>query len=118
VDDESDIVNIFKQGLEDKGLQVTVFSRSRAALDYFRRNYQSCVLVISDIKMPWMDGYDLVSRIKEIKPAIRVFFVTAFDFEHKEIERILPHLIIDEFIKKPVSLKELYSLVSKYLNGK
>jgi CheY-like chemotaxis protein len=49
--------------------------------------------------MTQMDGYDLVSRIKEIKPAIRVFFLIAFNFEQEEIERILPHLIINEFIK-------------------
>lgn len=46
-----------------------------------------------------MDGYNLFSRIKEITHAIRVFFMTAFNFEQEEIERILSHLIINEFIK-------------------
>jgi hypothetical protein len=52
-----------------------------------------------------MDGYDLVSRIKEIKTAIRVF-LAAFDFEHEEIERILPHLTIYEFIKNQLHRKK------------
>jgi hypothetical protein len=41
--------------------------------------------------------------------------VTDFDCEYIEIERIMPHLKIDEFIKEPISQKNLHELVSKYL---
>jgi response regulator RpfG family c-di-GMP phosphodiesterase len=59
--------------------------------------------VISDLRMPVMNGYEFIKKIKELKPQVKVFFMTAFEIDDIEIRRVLSYIKIDEFIKKPVS---------------
>jgi response regulator RpfG family c-di-GMP phosphodiesterase len=66
--------------------------------------------------MPGMNGYEFIKKVKEIKPQVNVFFMTAFSINDIEFRRILPSVKIDEFIEKPVSLKKLVSLINKYIN--
>jgi len=61
-----------------------------------------------------MNGYEFIKN--EIKPQVKVFFMTAFSINDMEFRRILPFVKIDEFIEKPVSLKKLVSLINKYIN--
>jgi two-component SAPR family response regulator len=48
------------------------------ALEHFQQNFRNYGLVISDINIPRMDGYEFVKRVKEIKPEVKVFFMTAY----------------------------------------
>lgn len=68
--------------------------------------------------MPGMNGYEFIKKVKEMQPNIKVFFMTAFELDDMEFNRILPSIKIDEFIEKPVSLKNLVELIAKYVYKK
>jgi response regulator RpfG family c-di-GMP phosphodiesterase len=115
LDDEFDIVNVFKQGLERRGFQVFAFTDPLIALEHFYTNSKKYGLVISDLRMPRMNGYEFIKRVKEIKADVKVFFMTAFEIDDIDFRRILPSVKIDEFIKKPISLEDLSGVLKKYI---
>ena len=75
VDDEHDNSLIFKIGLEDPEFEVDVHSDPESALSSFKPDYYD--LLILDIKMPKMNGYELYARIKENDDKVKVCFLTA-----------------------------------------
>jgi DNA-binding NtrC family response regulator len=107
LDDEFDITFSFKQGLEDKGYNVFGFTDPLLALDDFQMNYELYGLVISDIRMPVINGYDFIKKVKDIKPLVKVFLMT----------RQLPFVKVDEIIQKPILLEDFTSAVSKHINN-
>jgi response regulator RpfG family c-di-GMP phosphodiesterase len=115
LDDEFDIVNVFKQGLERRGFQVFAFTDPLIALEHFYTNSKKYGLVISDLRMPRMNGYEFIKRVKEIKVDVKVFFMTAFEIDDIDFRRILPSIKIDEFIRKPISLEDLSGVLKKYI---
>jgi DNA-binding NtrC family response regulator len=77
VDDEVDIITSVKRWLRDDGLKVYGFADPLQALEYFKNNSGNIDLVISDIRMWKMNGYELVKKIKAIQPKTKIIFMTA-----------------------------------------
>jgi CheY-like chemotaxis protein len=115
LDDEFDIITVFKQGLEKQGFHVFAFTDPLLAWEHFQINSKQYGLVISDLRMPRMNGYEFIKKVKEMKPQIKVLFMTAFEIDDIEFRRLLPSIKIDGFIQKPISLKDLTSAVSKHI---
>lgn len=116
LDDEFDIMNAIKLGLKEKsGLDVYGFTDPVLALEHFKINARKYELVISDIRMPQMNGYEFIKEVKKVKPKVKIFFITAFQINDLEFSRVLPDIKIDEFITKPVSLEKLDILVQKHI---
>jgi CheY-like chemotaxis protein len=82
VDDEPDNSTIFKIALEDSGFDVDAFNNSTLALSNFKPDYYD--LLILDIKMPKMNGYELYEKIKKIDDNVKVCFLTASAEQYKE----------------------------------
>jgi DNA-binding NtrC family response regulator len=78
LDDEFDIMSIFSLALERQGFHVIGFTEPFLALDDFQKNPERYWLIISDIRMPLIDGYQFIKRVKEVKPDVKVFFMSAF----------------------------------------
>jgi CheY-like chemotaxis protein len=68
-------------------------------------------LVLSDIRMPRMSGYELVIKIRTIKPKIKIILMSAFEIREGELSRVLPTIKIDRLISKHISLKSLVETV-------
>ncbi len=62
LDDDFDIITVFRLGLEDKGFHVFGFTDPLLALDHFQMNSEQFGLVISDIRMPVINGYDFIKK--------------------------------------------------------
>jgi response regulator RpfG family c-di-GMP phosphodiesterase len=114
LDDELDIVNIFTRALQQQGFRVIGFTESIVALNHFQKNFDLYSLVISDIKMPVMDGYEFIKRVKEIKRDVKVFFMSAYLSDDIQYRAGIPSVTVDEYIEKPISIKHFISLVKKY----
>ena len=112
VDDEPDIVNLFTDLLNREDYEVIGFTNPLEALEHYKTNFAQYELVISDIRMPGMTGFDLLKNIKKIDATISFFFMSAYDaINFSELEGIK----IDGFIQKPIRIKELLSLLEKHL---
>lgn len=105
VDDELDIVLIFKQALSRRGYTVFGFTDPLLALEHFKLNSSDYGLVITDVRMPRMSGFELAANIKVIKPDAKVVFMSAF--EVSDLEFSMPGVKINDFLRKPVNVKTL-----------
>jgi len=110
VDDELDIVNSVKRWLQADGFNVYGFTNPLQALEYFQNNYDKIDLVLSDIRMQKMNGYELVKGIRAIKPETKVVLMTALEF-NEDMSEILPPVKIDGFMLKPGSLENLVNTI-------
>src|SRR5919198_4113140 len=82
VDDEPDSSTIFRIALEDNGFDVDAFNDSTLALSAFMPN--SYDLIVLDIKMPKMNGYELCEKIKKIDDKVKVCFLTESEEQYSE----------------------------------
>jgi DNA-binding response OmpR family regulator len=113
VDDEPDITESFGLALEDSGFEVDKYNDPAVALASFKPNVYG--LLILDVKMPKMDGFELHDKIKKIDKKAKVFFISAFDIDHAEISKKYPDLKIENFLPKPIQVPELIKRVEEQL---
>ena len=118
VDDEFDIVTLIKASLQKHGFNTLAFTDPLLALEHFRNNSKDFALVISDIRMPSMNGYELIRKIKAERPTIKTILISAFEINKEEFSKIMPTVKIDSFITKPVSLKQLIHSIENSLKDK
>jgi DNA-binding NtrC family response regulator len=118
VDDEFDIVTLLKRALQNHGFNILGFTDPLIALEYFQNNSKTFAMVISDIRMPSMNGYEFIRKIKAIHPTIKTILISAFEINKNEFSKVMPSVKIDGFIAKPISLKELVNIVENILKKK
>jgi DNA-binding response OmpR family regulator len=113
VDDEPDITESFGLALEDSGFDVDKYNDPAIALASFKPDVYG--LLILDIKMPKMDGFELYDKIKKINNKVKVFFISAFDIDRATIRKKYPDLNIENFLPKPIQIPELVKRVEEQL---
>lgn len=113
VDDEPDITESFGLALEDSGFEVDKYNDPAIALASFEPNVYS--LLILDIKMPKMDGFELYDKIKKIDNKVKVFFISAFDIDRAAISKKYPGLKTENILPKPIQIPELIKRVEEQL---
>lgn len=117
VDDEFDIVNLIKQALQKQGFTTYAFTDPLLALEHLKTNSESYGLVLADVRMPAMNGFELVKKIKSMHPTIKLLLMSAFEFNDRDLSKVLNSIKIDGYIQKPVSTKQLISIIEKHLQN-
>lgn len=118
LDDEFDISMLIKQILrKDDFKNVFAFTDPLLALEHFRINHKDYSLIISDIRMPTMNGFEFVREARKINPKVKILLMTAFEIDDKEFARVLPNPKIDGLIRKPASLKQILDTVSSIIKN-
>jgi two-component SAPR family response regulator len=79
----------------------------------FKINCKTCKLIISDIRMSGMNGYEFVKKAKDMDRQVKIILMTAFEIEDNEFHNVLPDIKIDGFLQKPFSIKQLNSVIEK-----
>ena len=113
IDDEKDVTFTIKTILEETGLfQVNTFNDPHLALKRFKPNFYALVLI--DIKMPEMNGFELYEQLKIIDPDVKVCFLTASEMYHHEVREV-EHCALNEdlFLQKPISNEDLVREMDK-----
>src|SRR5215475_11861773 len=111
VDDESDICLTLANVLEGNGFVVDTFDDPRLALQDFRKDFYD--LLILDIKMEKMNGFELYDEIRRIDDKVKACFLTASKSIYGDFIRVLSELVEkselkeNQFIQKPIQNEEL-----------
>ncbi len=115
IDDEWDIVQLYRDAILASGFTVYAFTNPLIALEHFRANSNSYALIISDLRMPGVDGIGLIKKVKEINPDIRTLLITAFEVEDRVFHRYKKENLIDGILQKPITMKNLVTEVENQL---
>ena len=115
VDNEPDNTSVLGMGLEDEGYIVDAFTDPILALSNFKSNYYS--LVILDINMPKMNGYDLYKEIRKLDNKVKICFLTASELYNENLRRQTKEILdeVKRFISKPLTIEDLVIKVKKEL---
>jgi CheY-like chemotaxis protein len=110
VDDEQDLCTVISRGVELAGYKVKSYTDPREALSNFRAGMYDLVLL--DVRMPEINGFDLYEKIHAIDSDVKVCFLTAFDVDYFEMFRQrFPDVPVNCFIRKPILIKDLVGMV-------
>ena len=114
VDDEPDLTMLCRMSLEHYGFEVDTFNDPQEALSKFKPG--SYDLVILDIKMPKMDGFELYHKIKKKDINANICFLTASELYYEEFRK-KEYYALDKsmFIRKPIENEELVKEINKMI---
>jgi len=120
IDDDADILTIFKHSLAQAGMHTYAFTNPMLAVEHFRRNANSYDIVVTDIRMPQLSGFQVAKAVKQIRPDIKIAFATSLGINKSEFDKIFPSTEVDAFITKPVKPSmstEVSSVLQHTLQG-
>lgn len=116
VDDEPDITNVLKKGLEHYGFTVDTFNDPQAVLASFQPMYYDIMII--DIRMPRINGFDLYRQVKKRDTGVKVCFLTAFQVYYEEFKKMFPTIDVRAFIRKPISIANLINQINVAIASK
>jgi DNA-binding NtrC family response regulator len=110
VDDELDMIELFQNALcgNIDGISVVSFNDPVIAMEHFTDNKENYALIISDLRMPNLNGLELLKKVKKLNPNVRTILISAYEIENDLVfQHYLREGIIDSFIEKPVTINQL-----------
>jgi len=120
VDNEIDITYALENALENYGFKVDSFNDPILALDNYQIHFYD--LVILDIKMPKIDGFELYIKLREKDPKVKICFLTASELFYEEFRHArlqLGEKVGEEyFIQKPIKTDELIKKIDTLMTNK
>ena len=112
VDDEKDLLFVYKKALKLAGMEISTFDNPDMAYKEFKENPEMYILLLTDMRMPNMNGYELINKVKAIRPEIKTILISAYDITQDEITRNLnPNIKLDGLICKPIALERLREII-------
>ena len=79
IDDEVDLVNLFQEALESDGYKVCAFIYPIQAFNTLEKKIQEYRLILSDFRMPNLNGYELCTKLTQLNPELEVILMSAYD---------------------------------------
>ena len=92
------------------------FTNPFLALENFKLNYKDYVLIISDIKMRLINGFEFIKRVRQIHPTVKVLLMSAVDIDNDlfdSFQGLASSVMVDGFMQKPISMRNLNEIVQK-----
>ena len=118
VDDDLEITILFREVLKTiAGITIFTFTDPILALEHFQVNEYAYVLVISDYRMPGLNGTEFLKKIKELNRFVRTILMTAFEIEDKVFREYTKKKIINAFLQKPITMHDLLKEVDTQLHS-
>lgn len=111
IDDEPSVLESFKMILKIKDYIVDTYPDGPAAISNLKKGIYDIAFV--DLKLPVMDGLEVLKKVKEIDPDIEVVIVTAYATEASHANAITLGAL--EYLRKPFLMEEIYELVDRGL---
>ena len=118
VDDDVGTATFFHEALRQniEGISVFSFTDPVEAFEHFIENKETYALVISDLRMPGLNGLELLKKVKTSNPKVRTILMSAYNFEEEEkFQQYMEEAVINSTIEKPVTMNRLYQRVRDQL---
>ena len=118
VDDDVGTATFFHEALRQNidGISVFSFIDPVKAFEHFTENKENYALVISDLRMPGLNGLELLKKVKTSNPKVRTILMSAYNFEEEEkFQQYMEDAVINSTIEKPVTMNRLYERVREQL---
>ena len=100
-------------GLERRGFNVVTFNDPLKALSSFKPSAYDISII--DIRMPGMNGFELYREMRKVDGRANVCFLTAFDVQREEFEKLFPDVKVRAFLKKPITIDNLVASLNELL---
>ena len=113
VDDDPDVLFSMVTALKSSGFVVDSYSSPDIALEKFKTYYYDLLLL--DVRMPGMTGFELYDEINKLDERVPVIFITAFEVYYEALKEIYPDLVPSSFIQKPISNDDLVGRIKREL---
>ena len=113
VDDEEDIVSTTSSALKQQGYLVHSFSDSKEAHEDIKVCSDKISMLLTDIRMPGYNGFELARLTNEVVPDVPVVLMTSFEINQSEFEKVFPSIKIAGFLQKPFNMQSLLELVER-----
>jgi DNA-binding NtrC family response regulator len=117
VDDDIDILTVTGRSLEHAGFKVHAFVDPLTALHHVQNDCKYCQVLVSDIRMPGLTGFQLVRKVKDLRPEMKVIMMTMFEVNKPEFEAVFPSTPIDAVIRKPFTPSQLVEKIRGFLGA-
>ena len=117
-DDDVGTATFFHEALHQNidGISVFSFTDPVEAFEHFIENKENYALVISDLRMPGLNGLELLKKVKTSNPKVRTILMSAYNFEEEEkFQQYMEESVINSTIEKPVTMNRLYERVREHL---
>jgi DNA-binding NtrC family response regulator len=111
VDDKKDIATTIMDGMTKHGIMVDVFTKPSLALEHFLQHSTDYCVVVSDVRMPGMSGFQLVREVGKVNSDVKIILMSSFDIHTYELHKVLPNTRVGGFILKPFSVNKLRKIV-------
>ena len=120
IDDELDITQLYQDAIYGhvSGISVVCFNNPVTAFEHFKDNKEDYVLVISDLRMPNLNGLDLLKKIRLLNSNVRTILVSAYEVKEDEVfQKYMKDGTIDLFIEKPIPIDWLRQKVREQIKA-
>ena len=110
VDDDVDISRLFYEVLRENinGVDVFSFNDPILTLEHFAENKSAYALVISDLRMPGINGLELLKKVKDANTSVRTILMSAYNFDEDTLfQEYMEKGVIDSTTEKPVTIQRL-----------
>ena len=104
IDDEIDLVNLFQEILESDGYKVSAFIDPIQAFSILEKKIKEYGLILSDFRMPNLNGYELCTKLRQLNPKLEVILMSAYDTIECDISKFT-------IVKKPILIAQFLQIV-------
>ena len=111
IDDEADLVDLFQEILESDGFKVCTFIDPIQAYNHIQKNPNDYDLILSDYRMPVMNGNELCTKLMRINSEFKVILMSAYENIEDDISRF-------KFMRKPTTITNLLQIVKNTIAEK
>jgi len=115
IDDDLNSLTLIKEQMKfiNPNIKVITESRGEDAIETYKDYINDIDIVIADVHLPGIDGYDLLLMIKKLSPMTPVVMVTASN-GNREYDYVIKKLGASEYLIKPLSKHTLTGVIEKY----
>lgn len=117
VDDELSTTNLFYTALRTiRGINLFGFTDPVQALEHLKMNKLDYGVMICDLRIPVINGLQLLQTVKDLNPLSRTILITAYDIDGSLLQEYTKKEIINSFLQKPIGVDQLRSEVAKQIS--